>query len=147
MFRALFDLLTAPARPGLSADDATLALAVLLVRLARADDHYDTPERAHIDRILMHRRGISHPEAQAIRTEAETAERDAPDTVRFTRVLKERIAYEDRIEVIEALWDVALSDNERSPGEEALIRLVANLLGVADRDSALARQRIARGEV
>jgi uncharacterized tellurite resistance protein B-like protein len=44
--------------------------------------------------------------------------------------------------VVEALWDVALADGIRDAQEEALIRLAANLLGVNDRDSALARQRV-----
>ena len=38
---------------------------------------------------------------------------------------------------------LALADGERDAGEDALIRLAANLLGVNDRDSALARQRVA----
>ena len=36
---------------------------------------------------------------------------------------------------------VVLADGERADEEDALLRLVANLLGVNDRDSALARQR------
>ena len=44
--------------------------------------------------------------------------------------------------MIEALWKVALADGERDQHEDALIRLAANLLGVNDRDSALARRRV-----
>jgi len=64
--------------------------------------------------------------------------------VRFTRAVKDAVPYEDRIGVIEALWQVALADGERDAGEDALIRLAANFLGVSDRDSALARQRVDR---
>ena len=44
--------------------------------------------------------------------------------------------------MIEALWAVVLADGTRDDAENALLRLVANLLGINDRDSALARQRI-----
>jgi uncharacterized tellurite resistance protein B-like protein len=81
-------------------------------------------------------------QATALRHEAEEVEAEAPDTVRFTRALKDMIAYEDRTGIIEALWEVALADGTRSAAEDALIRLAANLLGVNDRDSALARQRV-----
>lgn len=142
MFRAILDLLAAPKTRDLTAQDADLALAALLVRLARADNRYDTSERIRIERILVRRQGLTSEDAAALRKEAEAAEAEAPDTVRFTRTLKDRIAYEDRSGVIEALWEVALSDEERSPEEDALIRLVANLLGISDRDSAFARQRV-----
>lgn len=147
MFKFLASLLAAPHPAPLTADDAELALAALLVRLARADDSYDEAEHIRIERVLTARRGLGHAEARALRERAEGLEAEAPDTVRFTRALKDKIAYEDRIGVIEALWEVALADDARSAEEDALIRLAAQLLGVNDRDSALARQRVEAGEL
>jgi uncharacterized tellurite resistance protein B-like protein len=62
--------------------------------------------------------------------------------VRFTRAIKDRVAYEDRIAVVEALWQVALADGNRDAEEDALLRLVVSLLGVTDVDSASARRRV-----
>ena len=76
--------------------------------------------------------------------EAEALEAEAPDTVRFTRALKEAVPLEDRAALVEAMWSVALADGARDAEEDQLMRLVANLLGLGDRDSALARQRAAR---
>ena len=45
--------------------------------------------------------------------------------------------------VVEAAWSVVLVDGERANEEDALLRLIASLLGVNDRDSALARQKAA----
>ena len=42
---------------------------------------------------------------------------------------------------LRALWQVVLADGARDAEEDALMRLLASLLGVNDRDSALARQR------
>ncbi|MDD8021747.1 MAG: TerB family tellurite resistance protein [Paracoccaceae bacterium] len=142
MIKALLSLLAAPHPEPLTTDDAELALAALLVRLARADNHFDDAERIRIDRILAARRGLSFDKAEALRQRAEAVEAEAPDTVRFTRALKDKIAHDDRIGVIEAMWDVALADGTREAEEDALIRLAANLLGINDRDSALARQRV-----
>ncbi|MDF1619649.1 TerB family tellurite resistance protein [Pseudothioclava nitratireducens] len=142
MLKSLLKLLGDPAPEPLTAPDAELALAALLVRLARADDDYDEAEKQRIEHVLAHRRGLGHAEAERLRVEAEAVEAEAPDTVRFTRALKDKIAYEDRIGVIEALWEVALADQARDASEDALIRLAANLLGINDRDSALARQRV-----
>jgi uncharacterized tellurite resistance protein B-like protein len=96
--------------------------------------------------VLAKRHSLTPFEASKLRSEAEELETQAPDTVRFTRAIKDGVDYEDREGVIEALWDVVLADGVRDHEEDSLMRLAANLLGVSDRDSAHARQRIeARG--
>jgi len=122
--------------------DARLAIAALLVRVARSDGEYAIVEMANIDRILATRYALVDADAEALRIEGEALEIEAPDTVRFTRAIKECVAYEERLAVIEALWKIALADGERDAEEDALIRLVASLLGITDVDSAKARQKI-----
>ncbi|MFC3615486.1 TerB family tellurite resistance protein [Lutimaribacter marinistellae] len=145
MFRDFLNRLTHPDPEPLPDDDARLALTALLVRIARSDERYDPEEKSRIDRIVTERYGLTPFEATSLRSEAETLEAEAPDTVRFTRAIKDAVAYEDRRAVVEALWAVVLADGERTQEEDALLRLVSNLLGVNDRDSALARQKAARG--
>ena len=53
--------------------------------------------------------------------------------------------YEERSGLVEALWRVAAADGINAD-EHGLMRLVANLLGVADQDSGLARQRALRDD-
>lgn len=137
--------LIAPAPAPLEDGDARLALTALLVRLARTDGHYAAGEIIRIEEIAMARFGLSKEAAAALRGAAERLEEEAPDTVRFTRAIKEAVPYDDRVGVVEALWQVALADGARDHEEDALVRLVSPLLGVSDRDSALARQRVARG--
>ena len=146
MFADLLKRLIDPEPEQLPDPDARLALTALLVRIARSDGDYAEAEVDRIDRILARRYGLSPFEAAYLRGQAETLEEEAPDTVRFTRAIKDAVPYEDRSAVIEALWAVVLADGVRDDEENALVRLVANLLGINDRDSALARQRVeARG--
>ena len=114
----------------------------MFVQIARADGDYAEAEMARIDRLLASRYRLSGFEAVALRQEAERLEHEAPDTVRFTRAIKDHVGYEDRVGVIEAMWQVGLADGARDQNEDMVIRLVASLLGVTDRDSALARQRV-----
>ncbi|MEM7489430.1 MAG: TerB family tellurite resistance protein, partial [Pseudomonadota bacterium] len=85
---------------------------------------------------------LSPFEATKLRGEAEALEAEAPDDVRFTRAIKEGVPLDDRIAVIEALWSVVLADGTRDEEEDGLLRLLANLLGVNDRDSNIARRRV-----
>ena len=142
MFADFLRRLTDPAPERLPEPDARLALAALLVRIARADGDYAADEIDRIDRILAARHGLSPFEAAKLRREAEALEAEAPDTVRFTRALKQAVAYDDRAGLVEALWEVVLADGRRDQEEDALLRLVAPMLGVNDRDSNLARQRV-----
>lgn len=142
MFADLFKRLTAPDPAPLSDTDARVALGALLVRIARTDGTYDPDEKAQIDAVLMSRYGLSDTGAQALRTECEAAEAEAPDTVRFTRAIKDAVPYDDRMGVIEALWMVVMADGKRDKAEDALLRMVAPMLGVSDQDSHKARLRV-----
>ncbi len=124
-------------------EDGRLALAALMVRVARADYSYTGVERSRIEAVLKDRFDIGADEAAALRGQAETAEKGAPDTVRFTRMIKDDVPYEERVGVIEALWRVAAAEGLNAD-ERGFLRLVANLIGVSDQDSGLARQRAER---
>ena len=144
MFADLFKRLTAPDPAPLPDADARVALGALLVRLARSDGAYDNEEIAQIDAVLMQRYGLSDVEAIELRAQCETAETEAPDTVRFTRAIKNAVPFEDRIGVIEALWSVVLADGVRDEHEDAMLRMVAPLLGVSDQESHKARLRVSQ---
>ncbi|WP_375689680.1 TerB family tellurite resistance protein [Pseudooceanicola sp. LIPI14-2-Ac024] len=142
MFADLLSRLTQPAPARLPDADARLALTALLVRVARSDGDYDAGERDRILRIARDRYGLAPAEAEKLRADAEALEAEAPDTVRFTRAIKDAVPLEQRVSVIEALWSVVLEDGERDEEEDALMRLVANLLGITDQDSNAARLRV-----
>jgi len=141
MIANLLRQLLAPAPARLPEADARLALAALMVRIARTDGLYSSEEVERIDRVLMIRHGLDAFAASALRQEAEALEVEAPDTVRFTRALKEAVELDDRNGLMQAMWSVALADGLRDADEDRLLRLVANLLGLTDVESALARRR------
>ena len=125
----------------LNANDARTAIAALLVMAAHADHDYADSERAQIEQVLALRYGLSDAEAASLRAEGEAAEAASVDAFRFTSLIKEAVPHEERADVLEALWRVALADGARERHEDALIRRLTDLLGLTDRDSALARQR------
>ncbi|MGV8953969.1 MAG: TerB family tellurite resistance protein [Cypionkella sp.] len=144
MFADLLRGLLAPAPTRLPEPDARLALAALLVRVAKTDGLYAVEEVERIEKILMLRYGLNAYEVSDLRTQAEDLETQAPDTVRFTRAIKDAVVIEDRIAIVEALWSVALADGQRDAEEDQMLRLLSNLLGVTDMESSLARRRVER---
>lgn len=146
MFEALLRRLTGPDTPPvLDEPDARLAMAALLVRAARINGDYAASQVARIDAVLACRYDLPPAGARALRTQAEVLESEAPDTVRFTRAIKAATPHEERVRELAALWEVVLADDGRRDDDEAgFLRLVTDLLGISDRDSALIRQDVQR---
>ena len=138
MFASLFSSKSPGSERDISASEA---MAALMVRIAKSDDDYSATEIARIDALLGLLYQLSADQAAKLRQTAEALEAEAPDTVRFTRAIKEEVPYEERFNVVRALWQVVLADGARDAEEDALMRLLASLLGVNDRDSALARKQ------
>ena len=69
--------LLSPAPEPLSDTDARLAIAALLVRVARSDGDYASVEIANIDRVLATRYALGDAEADALRKEGEALEAEA----------------------------------------------------------------------
>ncbi|MDE0765738.1 MAG: TerB family tellurite resistance protein [Amylibacter sp.] len=144
MLKDILNAFKSTAPPTLRMEDASLAMAALLVRLARSDEDYDASEKILINKMLQFRYNLALDKAEALRIEAEELESKAPDTVRFTRLIKDSVPYEDRQSVIRDFWEIVLADGERHKEESSLMRLIAKLLGVNDRDSAIARQSVGK---
>jgi len=129
----------APSNP----QQGQIALAALLVRVARADHDYSVVETSLIDSFLAARFSLNTVQAATLRQMAEGYETTAGDTVHLTRIIKDLVPLDDRSELLVQMWQIILSDDARHDEENGLMRLVSSLLGLADRDSALARQRAA----
>jgi len=142
----MFDSLARLFRPGDSAPahdiSGPLALAAILVEAARRDGDYADAERAAILRILRREEGLGGADAAALLGQAEKAQEESVDLFRFTHALKESTPFDQRVRIIEDLWDVILSDGEREYEEDQLVRSVCGLLGIPDRESGLARARV-----
>ncbi len=141
MFQNLLHRLFATAPAALPQDEARLALAALMIRVAKSDHLYAAEEVERIDRVLQARFDLDPFASARLRADAETLEAEAPDTVRFTRALKDAVPLDERTGLMEAMWSVALSDGARDAHEDQVLRLVSTLLGLSDVENARARQR------
>jgi uncharacterized tellurite resistance protein B-like protein len=60
----------------------------------------------------------------------------------FTRTIKDGYSPEDRVEIIEMLWEVAYADGVLHDYEANLLRRVGGLIYVSDQDRGDARKRV-----
>ena len=126
-------------------DELQLAVAALLLEAAVVvDNRFDETERNAILRILERRFGLAAADAEAVLATAKARVENSAQLFRFTSTINDRLPRERRVEVIEMLWQVAYADRVLDPLEDSLLRRVAGLIDVSDRDRGDAKLRVMR---
>jgi uncharacterized tellurite resistance protein B-like protein len=128
-------------------DDYRVAYAALLVHAASIDGNLSMAEREKLDALLKQRFDLDDAEAGRLIAQATVADQEAVDLYRFTRLLDQALDENQRLRMIEMMWEVAYSDGRITEFENNLIWRVADLLGVPARERIALRQRVeaARG--
>lgn len=139
--KRLFEISDAPTY-ALGPGDLQLAVAALLVEAARMDDSFGTEERAMIAQVLSGRFGLSEAEVDGLVGRASDEMQDNVQYFPFTHHINTMMSASEKIEVIEMLWQVAYADGRLDPNEDRLIRQIAGLIYVEDRDRMEARKRV-----
>ncbi len=130
----LFDSLLAPPLQGPGGGSAAhrlhLATAVLLVEVMRADAECTGAERRAVLGVLQQRFALAADEQARLLELAEHSAKNAVDFHAFTSTLNEQLSFEDKVQVVEAMWAVAYTDGQLSAHENHVLWRVADLLHV-----------------
>lgn len=144
MLKRIKSFLTGDAAPAADDNEDELAAATvaILVETAQLDGDFDAHERETIHAILVDRFGLSGDDADEL-VEAALSGGDggANGVYAATRLIRDNYSEEERIDILEMLWRVAYADGTLHDYEANLVRRVAGLLYVQDRDSGIARKR------
>jgi uncharacterized tellurite resistance protein B-like protein len=143
MIGRLLDFLTGREAPALDerADELQLSVAALLIEAAHMDSNFDAAERATIGRLLAQRFDLPPESVQSLVEHAEQKVQYSAQYFPFTHEICKRLSPEQRVEIIEMLWRIAYSDGVLDPYEDMLLRQIAGLIQVPDKERGLARQR------
>ncbi len=133
LFDNLTASLTAPASgqaPAEQEHTLQLATAVLLVEVMRAEPGLQDSERDAVLAALRRKFALTDDELQRLLELAHETARTSYDYQRFTALMNERYTQEQKIRVVEAMWEVAFADNHLDAHEHHVISKVAGLLHV-----------------
>ncbi len=123
-------------------DELHLAAAALLAEAALGDDRFDDVERVAIGRLLRERFDLDEADAERLVEAATQRAKDSVHLLRFTRQIKDNFSPAERVELIEMIWEVVYADGELHEYEDSLLRRIAGLIYVSDRDRGAARKRV-----
>ncbi|MFQ5764190.1 MAG: TerB family tellurite resistance protein [Rhodospirillales bacterium] len=129
-------------RPPDAGDDLQVAAVALLIEAAVMDGEFDADERRTITRLVEERFGLEGDAVEALIALGEEAVERSNQLFAFTRVVKQGFDFDERVRMMEMLWEVAYADGELHDYEASLVRRVAGLIHVSDRDSGIAKKRV-----
>lgn len=145
-FRRFFDEFLAPggtaAAPQAREHQLQLATAALLMEMARADFAESPAERDHVLALLQREFALSAHEAARLAGLGADAAQTAVSLYDFTRSLDQILATDEKVRVIEMLWQVAYADGALDKYEEYLMRKLADLLHLTHRQLIQAKHRV-----
>jgi len=111
-----------------------LATAALLIEVMRADAKISEDERKTVTKILRSKFKLIDEETNALLQLAEEEIWKSTGYYEFTFLINKGFTYEQKLKVIEHMWEVAFTDTELDKYEEHMIRKIANLIHVTHRD-------------
>ena len=119
-----------------------LATAALMIEMMRADAEISDEEQKSITNTIRTRFSMSKEETETILNLAEDEISRATGYFEFTSLINKGYSYEQKIKVVEHLWEVAFSDAILDKYEEHMVRKIADLIHVSHKDFIDAKLRI-----
>jgi uncharacterized tellurite resistance protein B-like protein len=108
----------------------------------RLAGRFDPKERARVAAVLQTRFALDAAEVSSLIDAAAGVVDESVEIYGFTRLVKQNFDHDERVKLIEMLWEVAYADGELHPFEANLLRRVSGLLYVTDQESGAARKRV-----
>jgi len=118
-----------------------IAAAALLTEMVRMDGEVKEVEREAVLRAVRTKFGLSAEDAETLIGLAEQEARNATDYYQFTSLINKHFSNQQKVRLVENLWQVAYADANLSVYEDHLVRKIANLLYLSHREFIAAKLR------
>lgn len=129
-------------KPADPAHRLQVATAALLIETARADFEIEEEELAQIAQSLQTKFELSKSEVDELLELAKQEVHEAISYYEFTSLINKEFTFEQKLKVVELMWQVAYADDYLQKYEEALIRKVSDLLYIPHSDFIAAKHKV-----
>ena len=117
-----------------------IKVAALLIHAAKIDENYSDQEEKIINKTLLEL-GAKRENLENIMINAKKIEDDANQILDFTREIK-NMNQENKIKIIESLWQIIYSNQEADIYETGLMRRLSGLLYIDNKTMGDIKERI-----
>ena len=122
-----------------------LATTALLIEMMRMDDHFHEAEQAALMQEIKSRFKLGDLETDALIELASEELKNSTDYFQFTSLINQHFQYDEKVKIVESLWEVAYADGDLDIDEEYLVRKISELIYVSHQDFISAKLRVKSG--
>jgi uncharacterized tellurite resistance protein B-like protein len=121
-----------------------LAATALFVHIISLDGAPSDVEIRKLHELIETRFGLDPGTADKLIEAATRVEGDAVDLYHFTSVIMRSLNDEDRLRIVEMMWELVYADGHVSEFEENVVWRAADLLAVSSRDRIELKHRVGK---
>jgi len=125
--------------------DVRVATCALMLEMAQVDGKFDASERDHIIQVLKNDYDLPDGYAAELLEASKKELEESIDLWRFTNLINQNYALEEKIQIIEMIWRLAYRDGILDKHEDYLAHKLANLLRLSHKQLIDAKLRVTRG--
>jgi uncharacterized tellurite resistance protein B-like protein len=122
--------------------ELSLAVCVLLLEIARADEKFTEDERLHIFQTIQQRYHLSEEETSELIDTATEIRDESIDLWQFTNRVNQSYSQDRRREIMEELWRVIYADGTLNKHEDYLVRQFSKLFKLRHSDMISAKLKV-----
>ena len=110
--------------------DIRIATCALLLEMANIDGEFNDSERESILDILRKNYHLSDEHAEALIEASNEERKGSIDYWQFTNLINRNYSIEEKIRIIETVWEIAYTDGRLDKHEDYLVHKLAELLNL-----------------
>ena len=110
------------------------ACSSLLIEVALSDKDFDEEEINSMKEILKTTHGISDETINELVSNAKQTVDESTSLYSYTREVNDNFSYDDKLLLLQSLWDIAYADGNVDKYEEHLIRKISDLIYISHSD-------------
>ena len=108
--------------------DVRIATCALFLEMARIDEKFTAEEMETVLSIMKEKYGLSREHADALVAEADRELEESVDLWQFARLINNNYSIDEKIEIIETLWQMVYVDGKMDAYEHYLMNKLKSLL-------------------
>jgi uncharacterized tellurite resistance protein B-like protein len=127
--------------------DVRVAVCALFLEMAQADGAFSASERDNVISLLKRQYGLSEEHVVALMGASQKGLQESIDLWQFTNLINQNYSRDEKIQIIEMVWQIVYADGRLDQHEDYLAHKLAKLLRLSHKDLIDAKLKILKGGV
>jgi uncharacterized tellurite resistance protein B-like protein len=125
--------------------DVRVAVCALFLEMANIDGKFSASEQDYVISLLKRQYGLSDQHVVDLMEASQKGLKDSIDLWQFTNLINQNYSRDEKIQIIEMVWQIVYADGRLDKHEDYLVHKLAKLLRLTDKDLIDAKLKVLRG--